>query len=180
MYVFVMYYNTVTRNAQSGNTGPKWPFYALMLRTKLYQNPFFFTGHQNVNKPKSRAARTVYGLIFSCFYKIIVSCFSFLCRDANKTRSNCGIIGCNLSKKHKLTQYKIQNEESNYVDHKFFFNFYQELPTCTKPWRQTSKYYRAGQLVDTLRLHDIKKLTSVSLEYTIELHLAYAYILTLW
>ena len=29
-------------------------------------------------------------------------------------------------------------------DHKFFFNFYQELPTCTKPWGQTSKYYRAG------------------------------------
>ena len=30
--------------------GPNWPFYALMLRTKLYQNPFFFTGHQNVNQ----------------------------------------------------------------------------------------------------------------------------------
>ena len=42
-------------------------------------------------------------------------------KDANKTRSN-------LSKKHKLTLYKAQNGESNYVDHKFFFNFYQELP----------------------------------------------------
>ena len=121
-----------------------WPFYAFMLRTKLYQNPFFFTGHQNVNKPKSRAARTVYGLIFLPFYKIIVSFFSFLCQDANKTRSNCAIIGCNLSKKHKLTHYKTQNGESNYVDHRFFFNFYQELPTCTKPWGQTSKYYRAA------------------------------------
>ena len=88
--------------------------------------------------------RTVYGLIFLPFYKIIVSFFSFLCQDANKTRSNCAIIGCNLSKKHKLTQYKTQNGESNYVDHKFFFNFYQELPTCTKPWGQISKYYRAG------------------------------------
>ena len=97
-----------------------------MSRTNLY--PFFFTGHQNVNKPKSRAARTVYGLIFLPFYKIIVSFFSFLCQDTNKTRSNCAIIGCNLSKKHKLTQYKTQNGESNYVDHKFFFNFYQELP----------------------------------------------------
>ena len=73
--------------------------------------------------------RTVYGLIFLLFYKIIVSFFSFLCQDANKTRSNCAIIGCNLSKKHKLTQYKTQNGESNYADHKFFFNFYQELPT---------------------------------------------------
>ena len=72
--------------------------------------------------------------------------FSFLYQDANKTRSNCAIIGCNLSKKHKLTLYKTQNGESNYVDHKFFFNFYQELPTCTKPWGQTFKYYRAGQL----------------------------------
>ena len=108
--------------------GPNWSFYAVMLRTKLYQNPFFFTGHQNVNKPKNRAARTVYGLIFLPFYKIIVSFFSFLCQDANKTRSNCAIIGCNLSKKHKLTQYKTQNGESNYADHKFFFNFYQELP----------------------------------------------------
>ena len=100
--------------------GPNWPFYAFMLRTKLYQNPFFFIGHQNVNKPKSRAARTVYGLIFLPFYKIIASFFSFLCQDANKTRSNFAIIGCNLSKKHKLTT---QNGRSNYVDHKFYLIF---------------------------------------------------------
>ena len=50
--------------------------------------------------------------------------FSLLYQDANKTRSNCAIIGCNLSKKHKLTLYKTQNGEPNYVDHKFFFNFY--------------------------------------------------------
>ena len=30
------------------------------------------------------AVRTVYGLIFLPFYKIIVSFFSFLCQDANK------------------------------------------------------------------------------------------------
>ena len=54
--------------------------------------------------------------------KIIVS--FFLCQDANKTRSNCATIGCKLSKKHRLTLYKIQNGESNYLDHKFFFNFY--------------------------------------------------------
>ena len=45
------------------------------------------------------------------FYKIIVSFFSLLCQDANKTRSNCAIIVCNLSKKHKLTLYKTQNGE---------------------------------------------------------------------
>ena len=119
---------------------PNWPFYAFMLRTKLYQNPFFFTRHQNVNTPKNWAARTVYGLIFLPFDKIIVSFFSFLCQDANKTRSNCSLIGCNLSKKYKLALYKTQNGQSNYVDHKFFFNFYKELPTCTKHWGQTSKY----------------------------------------
>ena len=70
--------------------------------------------------------RTVYGLIVLLFNKIIVSFFSFLCQDANKARSNCAIIGCNMSKKHKITQHKTQNGESNYVDHKFFFNFYQE------------------------------------------------------
>ena len=55
-----------------------------LLRTKLYQNPVFFTGHQNLSKPKSRAAKTIYGLIFLPFYEIIVSFFSFLCRDAKK------------------------------------------------------------------------------------------------
>ena len=87
------------------------------------EEPFFFTGHQNVHKLKSRPARTVYGLIFLPFYKIIVSFFSFSCQDANKTRSNCAMIGCNLSKKHKVALYKTQNRESNCVDHKFLFNF---------------------------------------------------------
>ena len=89
--------------------------------------------------------RTVYGPTSLSFYKIFCKIFFFfLCQDANKTRSNCAIIGCNLSKKQKVTLYKTQNKESNYVDHKFFFNFYQERPTCTKPWGQTSKYYRAA------------------------------------
>ena len=152
-----------------------WPFYAFMLRTKLYQNPFFFTGHQSVNKPKNRAAKTAYGLIFLSFYKNILSFFSFLCQDINKTRPNFAILGCNLSKKHKLTLHKTQNRESNYVDNKFFFNFYLGLPTCTKPWGVISRYYRAGQLFGpcvTLRLHDIKQLTSVSVEYTMEVHFA--------
>ena len=49
------------------------------LRTKLYQNPFFFTRYQIVNKLKSRAARTVYGPISLPFYKIIFR-FFFLSR----------------------------------------------------------------------------------------------------
>ena len=40
------------------------------------------------------------------FYKIIFSFFSFLCQGANKTRSKCAIVGCNVSKKHKVTLYK--------------------------------------------------------------------------
>ena len=39
--------------------------------------PILLNVHQNVNKPKSRAARTIYGLIFSPFYKIIVNFFLF-------------------------------------------------------------------------------------------------------
>ena len=81
--------------------------------------PFFFTGHQNENQREGM-------FMDSYFYLLIrlLSAFFFLCQDSNKTRSNCAIIGCNLSKKHKLTLYKTQNGESNYVDRKFFFNFY--------------------------------------------------------
>ena len=62
------------------------------------------------------------------FFIRLLSAFFLFYVKMYKTRSNCAIIGCNLSKKDKLTQYKTQNGESNYVDHKFFFNFYQELP----------------------------------------------------
>ena len=129
----------VTRNGNRvWEHGPIQPFYAFMLRTKLDQNPFFFTGHKNVNKPRSGASRTVYGPIFLPSIRLLSAFFSFFCQDVSKARSNCAIIGCNLSKKRKLTLYKTQNGESNYVGHKLFFNFYQELPTCTKPWGQTS------------------------------------------
>ena len=56
--------------------------------------------------------RTVYRPLFLPFYNIIVS---FFCQDANKARSNCAIMSCNLSKKHKLTPYKRQKGEPNYV-----------------------------------------------------------------
>ena len=87
--------------------------------------------HQNVNKPKSRAARTVYEPIVLPFLKIIVSFSTFFCQDANKARSNCVRLGCTLSKKHKLALYKTQSGEPNYVDHKFFFNVLVGT-TCSK------------------------------------------------
>ena len=127
--------------------GPNWPFYALMLRTKLYQNSFVFTGHQNVHKPKSSAVSTVYGPIFLPFYKIIVSFFSFFMSRCKQNKIKLCYNRLQFAKETQLTLYKTQNGESNYVDHKFFFNLYQELPTCTKPQGQASKYYRAGQVV---------------------------------
>ena len=61
---------------------------------------------------------------FYLFIRLLSASFSFFCQDANKAILNCAIIGCNLSKKHKLTLHKTQNGEPNYVDHKFFFNFW--------------------------------------------------------
>ena len=86
--------------------------------------PILFYRASKCKQTKEQGSEDCYGLMFLLFYKIIVSFFSFLCQDANKTRSDCAIIGCNLSKKRKLTLYKTQNGESNYVDHKFSFNFY--------------------------------------------------------
>ena len=83
---------------------------------------------------------------FYLFISLLPVFFSFLCQESNKTRSNCAIVSCNLSKKDKLTLYKTELRV-NYVDHTFLFHFCQELPACTKPWGQTSKYYRAGYLV---------------------------------
>ena len=91
--------------------GPNRPFYALMLRTKLYQNPFFFTGDQNVNKPKSRTARSVYEPIFLPFYKIIVSFFFFFLSRYKQSEIELWYNRLQLSKKHKLTLYKTLNGE---------------------------------------------------------------------
>ena len=125
---------------------PNWSFYAVMLRTKLYQNPFLFTGDQNVNKPKSRATRTVNGPIFLPFYKITVSFFLFFYQDVNKTRSNSATIGCILSEEHKLTLHKTQNGEPNYTD-KFFFDFCWELPVQKLGNRHPNTIEQASWLV---------------------------------
>ena len=83
--------------------------------------PHSFLLASNVSKP--RAARTVYGTMFLPFYVIIVSffrhCIFFFSQDANKAESNCAIIGCNLSEKHKLTLYKTQSGEPTYGKNTF-------------------------------------------------------------
>ena len=71
--------------------GSNWPFYVLMLRTKLYQNSFFFTGDQNVNKPKSRATRTVFlrARIFTFSYDYCQLFFFFLSRCKQNKMKLC-------------------------------------------------------------------------------------------
>ena len=79
--------STFTRNGKIvRKCGSNWPFYALMLRTNLYWNSIFFTVHQFVNKPKSRAARTVYEPIFSPFYEINCQLFSFFLSGSKQNR----------------------------------------------------------------------------------------------
>ena len=60
---------------------------------------------------------------FYLFVRLFQFFFIFFCQDVNKTRPNCAIIGCTVSKEHKLTVPKIQNGEPNYIDYEFFFNF---------------------------------------------------------
>ena len=62
-----------------------------MLKTKLYQKPFFFTVHQKVNKPKTRAAKTVYRPMIFPFNVIIINIFFFLLRCKDKRIKLCYI-----------------------------------------------------------------------------------------
>ena len=95
--------------------GPNWPFYVLMLRTKLYQNPFFFSEDQNVNKPKSRAARTVYEPIFLPFCKIIVTFFSFFLSGCKQNKIKSCYNWLQFVKETQTNTYKTQSGEPNYV-----------------------------------------------------------------
>ena len=54
------------------------PFYALMSRTKLYQNPFFSTLDQNVNKLKNRPAKTVFIYIYLHIFTFLLRKYSSL------------------------------------------------------------------------------------------------------
>ena len=49
---------------------------------------------------------------FYLFIRLLLAFFLFYVKMQTK-QDQTAIIGCNLSKKHKLTQYKTQNGESN-------------------------------------------------------------------
>ena len=56
----ILYFSVQAQNEKVvWEHGLNWLFYALMLRTKLSNNPFHFTMDQNLNKPKSRAVKTI-------------------------------------------------------------------------------------------------------------------------
>ena len=104
-------YSIVTRNGRI--VWKHWPnglLYALMLRIKLYQNPFFSTVHQNINKQKIKAVTTVFEL--PCYFPMWLKSRFFL--------SSIEIQICEdqtLSKKaatHPRSKlYQIQNRGSN-------------------------------------------------------------------
>ena len=60
---------------------------------------------------------------FYLFIRLLSAFFIFQSRCKQNKIKLCYIIGYNLSKQHKLTLYKTQNVELNYVDHKFFEPF---------------------------------------------------------
>ena len=82
-----------------------------------------------------------YSYLFIRLLSVSFSFFMSRCKQ-NKIKLFCNRL--QFFKETETKHRKTQNGEANYVDHKFFFNFYEELPTCTKPWGQISKYYRAG------------------------------------
>ena len=140
---------------------PKWPFYALMVRNNLYQNPFFPTVHQNVNKSKSRAARAVYGPKFLTFHKIIVGFFSFFLSRC-KTGSKCAIIGCKFSNQHCI-KHRAESQTMQIISFSLMFPYarsylHKKLGTAIKILQS----WLVGWCIYcvTLRLHTIKKLQS--------------------
>ena len=108
----------VTRNrSKVWKHGPNWSLF-----------PFFFTMHQNVDILTNSSKDCLWTHIFTFFlFCDYYQFFSFFCQDANRTESNSSIIGCNLSKKHKLTLYQTKSREPNYVDHKILFLLVRQL-----------------------------------------------------
>ena len=128
--------------------------------------------HQNINKPKSRAARTVMDPYFYLFMWLL-SVFFFFLPKCKYNRIKLCYNRLQFVKNRKLAFYKTQSREPKYVDHSFLY-FLLEA-TCTETWGQASKYYRAGQLVGAC-IVDFKSTwyqePSVSLEYIMKIHLA--------
>ena len=99
-------YHSHKKRKDSPETRAELAFLRSYVEKQAILEPILLYRASNVNKPKSWAASTVYGSILLPFYKITVSFFSFSRQDANKARSNCAVIGCNLLEKHKSTLYK--------------------------------------------------------------------------
>ena len=151
----------VTRNRETVfKHGPSSSFYALMLSIKLQWNPFFFTDHQNVNKPKSRAARTVSGPICLPFYKIIVSLLSFFCQDANKKQDQTVQVAiCQRNANQHCIKHRTENQTTQIISFSLIFArsyLHKNLGTVI----QILLSLLFGWCINcvTLRLHDIKKL----------------------
>ena len=110
---------------------------------------------------------------FYLFRKLLSAFFFFSVSRSNKTRSNCVVLGCNLSRKDKLTLYKTQNGEPNYVA-RIFFYFCKELPVPKLGDRHPNTIVFTSSLVHVLC--DFKATwhqeASVSLEYSMKIHLA--------
>ena len=115
--------------------GPKGPSYALMLRTKLYQNPFFFTVHQNINKRNSCGIKTVCELPF--YLPMLLLSFFFLPLSRYKhARIKLCQKCCSSSKKQISTA---QNGAPNQQIIKFFFTILLGVSYKIR----ASKYYEA-------------------------------------
>ena len=81
--------------------------------------------------------------IFTFLHVYYTFFFSFFCQNANITGLNCAIIGCNLSRKHKLALSQTWSGEPNYINHKILL-WYLLGAKCKKIWGITSKYCRAS------------------------------------
>ena len=124
----------VTRNGKIlWKHGTNWPFYALMFKTKLYQNPSFFTMYQNINKTKKR------GLFANPYFTILCDycqLFFFFLSRCKQAGANCAIIGCNFSKKSQTSQII-----------SFLLIFCQERPVKQLGDRHSDTIEMASQLV---------------------------------
>ena len=92
---------------------PNWPFYAFVENQAIIESILLYRGWK-CKQTKEQGSEDM-DPYYYIFIRLLSVFFSFFCQDANKTKSNCAIMGCNLSKKHKLTLYKTQNGEPNYV-----------------------------------------------------------------
>ena len=107
----------------------------------------------------SKSKQTKSKPIFLAFIRLLSVFFSFFCKDSNKTRSNCAIMGCNLSKKYKPTLYKTQNGEANFEILSFSLIFSRSYPYKTLGTDiQILQSWLVGWCMYfvTVRLHNIK------------------------